>query len=88
MLDHFSIPKKAVGKNTITNLQSGVMLGAIDIIEGMFKRIEIEMKWTNPYKVITGGFGKLISPHLQFKHSLIPNLTIEGIKFIYDLNKK
>ena len=82
----FTIPENAVGKNTITNLQSGIMLGAIDIIEGMFKRIEEEMKWDQPYRIITGGFGELISPNLQFTHSLVPNLTIEGIRLIHKIN--
>tara|TARA_Y100000588_G_scaffold110952_1_gene121664 strand:+ start:5655 stop:6389 length:735 start_codon:yes stop_codon:yes gene_type:complete len=82
----FTIPNNVVGKNTTTNLQSGIMLGAIDIIEGMFNRIETEMKWDKPYRIITGGFGKLISPNLEFTHSLAPNLTIEGIRIIHKRN--
>ena len=36
--------------------------------------------------IITGGFGELISPNLQFTHSLIPDLTIEGIRIIHKIN--
>ena len=79
----FTVPSTAIGKNTDTNLQSGIMLGAIDVIEGMFNRIEKEVGWKNPYRVITGGFGELISPHLKMEHLCIPSLTIEGIRIIY-----
>ena len=80
----FTVPVSAIGKDTATNLQSGIMLGAIDVIDGMFKRIQFEMGWDNPNNIITGGFGELISPHLKTKHTLIPTLTLDGIRFIYD----
>ena len=80
----FTVPASAIGKDTATNLQSGIMLGAIDVIDGMFKRIQFEMGWDNPNNIITGGFGELISPHLKTKHTLIPTLTLDGIRFIYD----
>ncbi|MAH97770.1 MAG: hypothetical protein CMA12_00260 [Euryarchaeota archaeon] len=80
----FKVPKLAIGKNTKTNLQSGIMFGAIDVIDGMFNRIIEESNWNNFNIIITGGFGKLISPHLKTKHKLITNLTLEGIRIIYE----
>ena len=83
----FTIPNSAIGRNTETNLQSGIMLGAIDVVDGMFARIVKESGWENPHKIITGGFGELISPHLETKHSLIPTLTLDGIRIIYEKSK-
>ena len=79
----FMIPPSSIGKNTQTNLQSGIMFGAIDVIDGMFKRLEIDLNCGKTNKIITGGFGKLISPHLKTKHQLIPNLTLDGIHLIF-----
>tara|TARA_B110000438_G_scaffold222132_1_gene215490 strand:- start:364 stop:1092 length:729 start_codon:yes stop_codon:yes gene_type:complete len=79
----FTIPKKTIGKNTTTNLQSGIMFGAIDVIDGMLNRIISETGWNKSYNIITGGFGELISPHLKTKHKLIPTLTLDGIRIIY-----
>ena len=79
----FMIPPSSIGKNTQTNLQSGIMFGAIDVIDGMFKRLEIDLGYKGINKIITGGFGKLISPHLKTKHQLIPNLTLDGIRLIF-----
>ena len=80
----FIVPTSAIGKNTASNLQSGIMLGAIDIIDGMFSRIQSEMEWEDPYNIISGGFGEMISPHLQTKHALLPTLTLDGIRIIYE----
>lgn len=77
-----TIPTSAIGKNTNTNLQSGIMLGAIDVIDGMLNRMEVETGWKKINKIITGGFGELISPHLQTKHNFLPNLTLDGIRII------
>ena len=80
----FIVPKTAVGKSTDSNLQSGIMLGAIDVIDGMFQRILTEMGWENSNVIVTGGFGKLISSHLTTQHMLIPTLTLDGIRIIYE----
>ena len=79
-----TIPALAIGKDTATNLQSGIMLGAIDVIDGMFKRIQSETSWKNLHNIITGGFGELISPHLQTDHTLSPTLTLDGIRIIFE----
>jgi type III pantothenate kinase len=60
------------------------MLGAIDLIDGMFQRILTEMGWENSNVIVTGGFGKLISSHLTTQHMLIPTLTLDGIRIIYE----
>lgn len=84
----FTVPDSAIGKDTATNLQSGIMLGAIDVIDGMLKRIKDESGWKKPHNIITGGFGAQISPHLKTKHTLLPNLTLEGIRLIYEKHLK
>jgi len=78
----FKIPKYVIGRDTPTNLQSGIMLGAIDVIDGMFKRIQNEAGWDQSNNIITGGFGELISPYLKTKHQFIPTLTLDGIRII------
>ena len=79
----FIVPEFAVGKNTETNLQSGIMLGAIDVVDGMFTRIMDEMNWKSCNIIVTGGFGGLIAPHLKTKHNCLPHLTLDGIRIIY-----
>ena len=80
----FTLPATAIGKDTATNLQSGIMLGAIDVIDGMFGRILEETGWENSHNIITGGFGEMISPHIKTEHILLPTLTLDGIRIIYE----
>ena len=80
----FVVPKTAVGKSTDSNLQSGIMLGSIDVVDGMFQRILTEMGWKNCNVIVTGGFGELISSHLKTEHTLMPTLTLDGIRIIYE----
>ena len=84
----FTIPKTAVGKTTESNLQSGIMLGAIDLVDGMFTRIVGEMNWKKCNIIVTGGFGGLIAPHLKTKHNYLPNLTLDGIRIIFENTRK
>ena len=84
----FIVPKTTVGKTTESNLQSGIMLGAIDLIDGMFQRILTEMVWENITVIITGGFGQLISPHLNTEHTLMSTLTLDGVRIIFEKSTK
>ena len=78
----FQFPDKVVGRNTKTNLQSGIMFGGIDAINGMLNRIQTEMNWESMNVILTGGFSKLISPQLHRHHELIPHLTLDGMRLI------
>ena len=79
-------PENVVGVDTQTNIQSGIMFGAVDQVEGMIHRIGKETN-TKFSIIITGGFSKLISPKLTFKHIVDPILTLKGIIHIYESNK-
>ncbi|MBC8196726.1 MAG: type III pantothenate kinase [Candidatus Marinimicrobia bacterium] len=78
----FQFPEFAVGKNTETNLQSGIMFGAVDEVEGMIMRIKNEMKWEACDVILTGGFSTIISSGISFKHHVEPNLTLIGMEII------
>lgn len=77
----YKFPSKIIGKNTNTNIQSGVMFGAINSIEGMIMMIQKELE-SELFIILTGGFSKLISSKLSYKHILKPHLTMDGIRLI------
>ena len=78
-------PTNVIGIDTKENIQSGIMYGAIDQVEGMIKRIINEKK--SKYKIIlTGGFSKLLSPFLSIKHIVDMDLTLKGLYYIYESN--
>jgi len=78
-------PKNIIGKNTTENIQSGIMYGAVDQIEGMVKRIDKETQ-TNNNIILTGGFSKIIASKLSIDHILDIDLTLKGMVFINESN--
>ena len=78
----FKFPKNVIGKNTESNIQSGIMYGTIESINGMIKRIIKETKWEKCSIIITGGFSELIKMKLNQKFIFNSNLTLQGLNFI------
>ena len=78
-------PVSAIGKNTTTNIQSGIMFGAVDQVEGMVRRIYKESP-ADYFIILTGGFSSLISKELSFKHTVDQDLTLKGMIYIYESN--
>lgn len=49
------VPKKVIGNDTITSMQSGLLYGAIAMVEGLAMKIETELGM-QATKVVTGGY--------------------------------
>ncbi len=81
-----NFPDKVIGTNTITNMQSGIMFGALDAFEGMINRIKDEIN-SNCSIIITGGFSKLIANKTKLKVNLEFDLVLEGIKILTEVCK-
>ena len=75
-------PKNVIGITTMENIQSGIMFGAIDQVNGMINRIENETGLKYDI-ILTGGISKTLSLHFTKKHFLDVNLTLKGMLFIY-----
>lgn len=71
-------PPRAIGVNTISAIQSGVVLGYLAMCEGMIRRVRDELGG-GPRIVTTGGSGALIAEHLPLVDAHVPTLTMEGI---------
>ena len=81
-----NIPKTVVGKNTIHALQSGLIFGHISMVEGMIKRLKVELRG-NPIVVATGGFSELVNKNTKVFDYVDLNLTLSGLCCIFELNQ-
>jgi len=80
-----SHPKRAIGTNTIAAMQSGVIFGYVALIEGLVARIQKELK--EKAKVIaTGGYASLVAKETDVFDEVNPNLTLIGLRLIYQMN--
>jgi len=78
-------PDKVIGKDTVSNMQSGVFWGYIALIEGLVARIKAE--WGKPMTVIgTGGVVSLFEGATDSIDRFDPDLTIRGLLEIWRRN--
>jgi len=82
----FVQPKKVIGTSTINCIQSGVIYGAASQVDGMIERIKEEINNPNVKVFATGGLAKFIVPLCKNDIEVISNLTLNGLKRIYELN--
>ena len=79
-------PKQAIGTNTITAMQSGIVFGYVGLVEGIVARIQQELD-KKAKVVATGGYAELIAKETAVINEVTPNLTLIGLRLIYLMNK-
>jgi len=80
-------PEKVIGRSTETSMQSGLMFGAVEMIDGFVHRINEELG-EKATTIATGGLSRLILSKLTSVDALEPFLTLEGMLIIYEKVKK
>ncbi len=79
-------PAAAIGKNTVHAIQSGLLFGYVGLIEGMVARFKKELGGSA--RVIgTGGWSELFSRETDAFDVVDPDLTLHGLRLIYELNR-
>ncbi|HEX9987936.1 MAG TPA: type III pantothenate kinase [Chloroflexia bacterium] len=83
-------PRSSIGKNTVHSMQSGVVWGYVSLVEGMVARIKRDMgEMGAQAKIIgTGGLARLIAAHSECMEIVDDNLTLDGLRIIYELNRE
>ncbi len=80
-------PRHAIGRNTVAAMQSGIIFGYVGLVEGIVTRIRQELGGTAKV-VATGGLVEVIAPETTCIEVMEPNLTLIGLRLIYDLNRQ
>ncbi|MDD5082910.1 MAG: type III pantothenate kinase [Dehalococcoidales bacterium] len=79
-------PKRAIGTNTITAMQSGIIFGYVGLVEEMVRRIQQELG-EKAKVVATGGYSELIARETKVFDETNPDLTLIGLRLIYEMNR-
>ena len=80
-------PKKAIGRNTIDCMRSGIMMGTACMIDGMIDRMEQELGYKTTV-VVTGGIAKFILPMCSHEVIYDKDLLLKGLAALYRDNKR
>jgi type III pantothenate kinase len=82
-------PRSPIGKNTVEALQSGILYGFAGQVDGIVRRIARTLLPAAPESVAviaTGGLAPLVLQHCETVHRHEPDLTLLGLRLIYERN--
>ena len=80
-------PKKAIGRNTIDCMRSGIMMGNACMLDGMVERMEAELG-SKATVIATGGIAKFIVPMCKTPIIYDKDLLVKGLAALYRDNKR
>lgn len=79
----FVRPKEAIGRNTVTNIQSGLVYGYAGLVDGLAERIRAEMDG-DPKVIATGGLASLIQGVSRTIQHVNPDLRLQGLRLVWE----
>jgi type III pantothenate kinase len=80
-------PRSAVGRSTMEAMRAGAVIGYRGLVREIIGRIKAERFPRQKVHVIaTGGYADLIAKRLGEIDSVHPNLTLEGLRIVGNLN--
>lgn len=80
-------PKKAIGRNTIDAMRSGLMMGTAAMLDGMIDRMEEELG-SPATVVVTGGIARFVIPMCRRDMTYDKDLLLKGLRILYENNRK
>jgi type III pantothenate kinase len=75
-------PGHALGKDTISALQSGIVYGFVGQTEALVTRIRAELG-VDAKVIATGGMAEVVAKHTKIIHAVNPNLSLIGLRRYY-----
>jgi len=80
-------PKKAIGRNTVDAMRSGIMLGTACMLDGMIEKMEEELG-QKTIVIATGGIAKFVTPLCKKSIIYDKDLITKGLAALYRDNSQ
>ncbi len=83
-------PESVLGRNTLHSIQSGILFGYAGLVKELSARCVQELKEAGEERVVTiatGGLAPVIAPLVDIIQHIEPNLTLDGLRLIWERNK-
>jgi type III pantothenate kinase len=82
----YAEPPSVIAKTTAHGLQSGLVYGFASQVDGIVDRMRGELG-EEARVIATGGLADLIAPHTRTVERVDAELTLEGVRLVWELNR-
>jgi len=79
-------PGRIIGSDTIGAMQAGIIYGYAGLVDGIVERMKKELS-EDARVIATGGLAELIAPETKTIREIEPDLTLQGLRLLYELNR-
>jgi type III pantothenate kinase len=83
----FTAPERVISQTTTAALQSGLVYGFAGQVDAIVSRILAEVGAEGAPVVATGGLSDLIAPHSATITAVDPELTLQGLRLVWERNR-
>jgi type III pantothenate kinase len=80
-------PERTIGRSTVESMRSGLVLGTVEMVDGMCRRIREELGGTAAV-IATGGLAPMVCRLSQEVDLHDPLLTLEGLRILFEMNDR
>ncbi|MGB9835436.1 MAG: type III pantothenate kinase [Candidatus Saccharicenans sp.] len=80
-------PRNAIGRSTVTSMQSGLYFGYVGLVNNIIAEMSRELQ-AKPKVIATGGLAEMVVEDIKSIDCVEPNLVLEGLRIIYEKNRK
>jgi len=84
----FVAPERVISQTTVQALQSGLVYGFAGQVDAIVDRIRDELGAPETPVVATGGLAELIAPHSRTISAVDQELTLQGLRLVWDRNRR
>src|SRR4051794_12350891 len=83
----FVAPERVISQTTTAALQSGLVYGFSGQVDAIVRRILVELDAAGAPVVATGGLADLIAPHSETITAVDQELTLQGLRLVWERNR-
>ena len=80
-------PPRVICKNTVNSMQAGIIYGYVGQVDYIVKLMKKELGREDTKVIATGGLAGMIAEVSETIEGIEPNLTLEGLRIIYQRNQ-
>jgi type III pantothenate kinase len=79
-------PPRVIGTSTIGAMQSGLFWGYVDMVEGLLRRMKVELGGAATV-LATGGLASVVAPESTLIEHVDQDLTLQGLRLVWERQK-